>query len=106
MLAQQFGANVWGILAAVCLFSLLFALNLAVHSYLITAYAARDAISLNIGFYYSANSLGRLVGTLLSGWCYLHWGIVGSMLVAGADVYPCRYLCVATPCPQWPDRHQ
>jgi predicted MFS family arabinose efflux permease len=98
-LAQQYGANGWGILAAVCLFSLLFALNSAVHSYLIAAYAARDAISLNIGFYYSANSLGRLVGTLLSGWCYMQWGIVGSMAVAGLMFIPAAICAWPLPAP-------
>ncbi|NBU64095.1 MAG: MFS transporter [Chloroflexia bacterium] len=99
-LAYQFGANVWGILAAVCVFSLLFALNSAVHSYLIAAYAARDAISLNIGFYYSANALGRLVGTLLSGWCYVQWGIVGSMLVAAIMFLPAALCAWPLPAPR------
>ena len=49
------------------LFALLFALNSAVHSYLIVSYAKSDGVSLDVGFYYMANAMGRLIGTLLSG---------------------------------------
>ncbi|MCB9915227.1 MAG: organoarsenical effux MFS transporter ArsJ [Planctomycetes bacterium] len=47
-------------------FGFVFALNSALHSYLILAYA-REEVSLDVGFYYTANAAGRLVGTLLSG---------------------------------------
>ena len=51
----------------------MFALNSSLHSYLILAYAGDEAVSMDVGFYYSANAAGRLVGTLLSGLLYL-WG--------------------------------
>ncbi|MCK5355305.1 MAG: organoarsenical effux MFS transporter ArsJ, partial [Methyloprofundus sp.] len=38
-----------------------FAINSAVHSYLIVAYAKEEGVSLDIGFYYMANAMGRLV---------------------------------------------
>ena len=56
-------------------FGLLFALNSALHSYLIVAYAAEDGVSLDVGFYYMANALGRLLGTVLSGALYQVYGL-------------------------------
>lgn len=55
------------LLIGLALFGFLFALNSAVHSYLIIAYAREGHVSLDVGFYYMANAAGRLVGTLLSG---------------------------------------
>lgn len=90
---------VWVMLLAVCGFSASFALNSALHSFLITAYAHRDTLSLNIGMYYSANSLGRLCGTLLSGWCYTQWGISGVLIAAGCAFIPAALLAFPLPAP-------
>ncbi len=49
------------------LFGAVFALNSAVHSYLIVSMARQDGVSLDVGFYYMANVMGRLMGTVLSG---------------------------------------
>ena len=43
-------------------FGVIFALNSAVHSYLILAYAQGDKVAMNVGFYYMANAGGRLAG--------------------------------------------
>jgi predicted MFS family arabinose efflux permease len=80
------------VLLVVLLFSVAFAVNSAVHSFLIAAYAEEGAVSLDIGLYYSANSLGRLFGTLASGWCYLEWGIIGAMIGAGVMFIPAALL--------------
>lgn len=55
------------IISGLTLFAFVFALNSAVHSFLIVNYAKEDGVSLDVGFYYMANAMGRLVGTLLSG---------------------------------------
>jgi hypothetical protein len=55
------------VIAGLGLFGLVFAINSAVHSYLILAYSQGDKVALDVGFYYMANAGGRLVGTLLSG---------------------------------------
>lgn len=55
-------------------FGIIFALNSAVHSYLILAYADDAKVAMNVGFYYTANALGRLTGTVLSGALY-QWGM-------------------------------
>ncbi|GGO81740.1 MFS transporter [Marinobacterium nitratireducens] len=52
------------------LFGAVFAINSSLHSYLIVSYAGHDGVSLDVGFYYMANAMGRLAGTLLSGWVF------------------------------------
>ena len=59
------------VLGGLIVFGIVFALNSSLHSYLILAYAGDDDVSMDVGFYYSANASGRLVGTLLSGLLYL-----------------------------------
>ena len=60
-------------------FGLLFAINSSLHSYLIVSYAERDGVSLDVGFYYMANALGRLMGTILSGWVFQRWGLAACL---------------------------
>lgn len=55
------------LIAGLLLFGLVFAVNSSLHSYLIVSYAKADGVSLDVGFYYMANALGRLLGTILSG---------------------------------------
>jgi len=52
------------------IFAFIFAVNSAVHSYLVVAYAQEDKIALSVGFYYMSNAAGRLVGTVVSGAAY------------------------------------
>ena len=68
----------------------MFALNSAVHSFLILHYAEGDKVAMNVGFYYMANAAGRLAGTVLSGALYQWhgldaclWASVGLLLAAG-----------------------
>ena len=56
-------------------FGVVFALNSAVHSYLILRYAEGDKVAMNVGFYYMANAGGRLMGTVLSGALYQWRGL-------------------------------
>jgi MFS family permease len=70
-------------------FGIAFALNSAVHSYLILRYAQGDKVAMNVGFYYMANAAGRLAGTLLSGLLYQWQGLdaclwASAFLVLGA----------------------
>ena len=61
------------VVGGLIVFGVAFAMNSSLHSYLILAYSDDDEVALDVGFYYSANAAGRLVGTLLSGVLYL-WG--------------------------------
>lgn len=58
-------------------FGALFAVTSSVHSYLILAYSQKDGdTAMDVGYYYSANAAGRLVGTLLSGVLFLMGGFL------------------------------
>jgi predicted MFS family arabinose efflux permease len=61
------------------LFGVAFALNSAVHSYMVLAYSEAERVSLSVGFYYMANAAGRLMGTLLSGVLYQMAGVTASL---------------------------
>lgn len=67
------------IIGGLLLFGLVFAFNSAVHSYLVLAFTDDDKVALNVGFYYMANSAGRLAGTVLSGTVYQMFGLVGCL---------------------------
>ena len=73
------------------IFGVVFALNSAVHSYLVLAYADADKVAMNVGFYYMANAGGRLAGTVLSGYAYQTHGLStclwwSAALLAGAGL--------------------
>jgi hypothetical protein len=67
------------LISGLVLFGIVFAINSAVHSYLILAYADADKVALNVGFYYMANAGGRLAGTVLSGLIYQLQGLEGCL---------------------------
>ncbi len=67
-------------------FGVVFAINSALHSYLILAYADHDKVALKVGFYYMANAGGRLAGTVLSGWSYQQYGLEGCLWLSAGFV--------------------
>jgi hypothetical protein len=77
------GLSPWlTVVAGLALFGVVFALNSAVHSYLILEYTEADQVALNVGFYYMANAAGRLFGTLLSGVVFQLAGLTGCLWVS------------------------
>ena len=78
-------------------FGVVFALNSAVHSYLILSYADRDRVSMNVGFYYMANAGGRLTGTVLSGLLYQWHGLVACLWASAAFVVAAGLLSLLLP---------
>jgi hypothetical protein len=78
-------------------FGIMFAMNSAVHSYLILAYTDSDKVAMNVGFYYMANAGGRLMGTVLSGLLYQWYGLVGCLWAAVAFVLAAGLLSLALP---------
>ncbi len=74
------------VVGGLIVFGGVFALNSSLHSYLILAYSDDDAVAMDVGFYYSANAAGRLVGTLLSGVLYLWGGLPGALWGSAAFV--------------------
>lgn len=80
-------------------FGILFAINSAVHSYLILAYSHHDKVAMNVGFYYMANAGGRLTGTVLSGWLYQQYGLEGCLWAATIFVLAAALLSMKLPDP-------
>jgi predicted MFS family arabinose efflux permease len=64
------------------IFGAIFAVNSSLHSYLIVSYAKEEGVSLDVGFYYMANAMGRLIGTILSGWVFQVWGLAACLWVS------------------------
>ena len=64
------------------IFGALFAINSSLHSYLIVSYASEDGVSLDVGFYYMANALGRLTGTILSGGVFQLYGLEACLWIS------------------------
>ena len=67
------------VIIGLAVFGIVFAINSSVHSYLILAYSDHDKVALNVGFYYMSNAGGRLAGTVLSGWVFQEYGLVGCL---------------------------
>lgn len=72
------------IVVGLMIFGAVFAVNSSLHSYLIVSYAKGDGVSLDVGFYYMANAMGRLIGTVLSGWVFQLWGFAACLWVSFA----------------------
>ena len=65
-------------------FGFVFAVNSALHSYLILAFSSTERVTMDVGFYYMANAVGRLLGTALSGISYQIGGLPLCLATAGA----------------------
>ena len=57
-------------------------------------------MSLDVGFYYMSNALGRLVGTLLSGWVFQQYGLEACLWVSSGFVVLAALISIGLP------RHQ
>ncbi|MBB3105065.1 putative MFS family arabinose efflux permease [Azomonas macrocytogenes] len=85
------------LIGGLLLFGALFAVNSSLHSYLIVSYAKEDGVSLDVGFYYMSNALGRLIGTLLSGWVFQAYGLEACLWVSSTFVLLAALISVALP---------
>ena len=63
------------IVLGLLVFGGIFAVNSALHSFLILSLTDAKRVTMDVGFYYMANSVGRLVGTVLSGFTYQMGGL-------------------------------
>lgn len=84
LVMQQSADPLWLLVGGLLLFGAVFAVNSSLHSYLIVSMASRDGVSLDVGFYYMANAMGRLIGTLLSGWVYQAYGFHACLYLSSA----------------------
>ncbi len=64
------------------IFGAVFAVNSSLHSYLIVSYADSEGVSMDVGFYYMANAMGRLIGTVLSGFVYQAYGLEACLWIS------------------------
>lgn len=85
------------LLGGLVVFGALFAVNSSLHSYLIVSYAKEDGVSLDVGFYYMSNAIGRLAGTLLSGWVYQGYGLAACLWISSAFVLLAALISLALP---------
>ncbi|MDM9385540.1 organoarsenical effux MFS transporter ArsJ [Chlorogloeopsis sp. ULAP01] len=88
------------IVVGLIIFGIVFAFNSAVHSYLVLAFTDDDKVALNVGFYYMANSGGRLIGTVLSGLIYQLFGLVGCLWTSMFFVLAAGLVSLKLPDPQ------
>ena len=96
LLAREYPAElvlVFGLMV----FGVLFAINSSLHSYLIVSYASEDGVSLDVGFYYMANALGRLLGTVLSGWVFQQAGLGACLAISAVFVALAALISLALP---------
>ncbi len=87
------------IIIGLLIFGVIFAFNSAVHSYLVLAYTEDDKVALNVGFYYMANSGGRLIGTILSGLVFQLYGLIGCLWVSTFFVLLAELITLKLPNP-------
>jgi len=85
------------LVAGLIAFGFVFAINSAVHSYLIIAWSEHDKVSMNVGFYYMANAGGRLTGTVLSGWLYQTQGLIGCLIWSSLFIVTAGILSMRLP---------
>ncbi|NKF49532.1 organoarsenical effux MFS transporter ArsJ [Shewanella sp. WXL01] len=85
------------LLSGLMVFAVLFAINSSLHSYLIVSYAGDDGVSLDVGFYYMANAMGRLIGTVLSGWLFGAYGLTVCLIVSAIFILLAALLALKLP---------
>lgn len=90
-------AEVGWLVVGLLAFGVLFAINSSWHSYLIVHYARADGVSMDVGFYYMANAMGRLLGTLLSGWVYQVYGLAACLWISAGLVAVSALMALALP---------
>ncbi len=85
------------VVIGLALFGLPFAVTSSLHSYLILAYAGSEKAAEDVGFYYAANALGRLIGILLSGILYQLGGMVACLMGSAVMLGLCWAISIMLP---------
>ena len=85
------------VVGGLLVFGVVFAMNSAIHSFLILAYADGNKVAMNVGFYYMANAFGRLTGTVLSGALYQWQGLQACLWASTAFVLAAALLSRGLP---------
>lgn len=77
------------VLIGLLIYGAVFAMNSALHSYLILYFSDDDSVASDVGFYYMANACGRLLGTFASGAAFTIMGLAACLWISAA------FLCTA-----------
>ena len=85
------------VIVGLALFGGAFAVISSLHSYLILAYAGSEKAAEDVGFYYSANAVGRLMGILLSGVLTQAGGLQACLWGSATMLAICLALTMALP---------
>lgn len=93
LLAIQFDLSMrWIILFGLLGFAVIFAVNSAIHSFLILHYSDKESVSLDVGFYYMSNAAGRLLGTVLSGLFFQLYGFASCIAISALMILICFFI--------------
>ncbi|RHZ83049.1 hypothetical protein Glove_99g131 [Diversispora epigaea] len=82
------------VLVGLYLFAFLFAINSSIHSFLILAYCHRDKVAMNVGFYYMANAMGRLIGLVIGGLLYWYFGLFACLWASTIALICCTFISI------------
>ncbi len=85
------------VVGGLIIFGFAFAVNSSVHSYLVLAYAGSEKAAEDVGFYYAANAVGRLLGTLLSGLLFQLGGITACLAGSAVMLLSCWLFTLLLP---------
>ncbi len=90
------------VVVGLCAYGVVFAITSSLHSWLVLAIAGGNDVVERVGFYYAANSVGRLGGTVLSGAMFATfgegvaglvaclWASLGLVVLASVSTIPVR----------------
>jgi predicted MFS family arabinose efflux permease len=87
----------YSLIIGLLLFGFVFAINSSLHSFLVVSYASEEGVSMDVGFYYMANAMGRLLGTVLSGWVFQQAGLSACLWVSFAMLLGTSLISLALP---------
>jgi MFS family permease len=87
----------WVLMLGLAAFAIIFAINSSLHSFLVVHYASEDGVSLDVGFYYMANAMGRLMGTILSGYLYQSYGLTSCIIFSAVFLLAASVIAFALP---------
>lgn len=87
----------FALISGLLLFGAIFAINSSLHSYLIVSHAREEGASMDVGFYYMANAMGRLLGTVLSGLLYQEAGLVACLYLSSFFIFISAVIAIKIP---------
>ena len=85
------------LIVGLLIFGAVFAINSSLHSYLIVSYADSEGVSMDVGFYYMANAMGRLIGTVLSGFVYQAYGLEACLWISTLFIVLTAFISLKLP---------